>query len=129
MRHIIIDRIIAIQEEVEPRSRSAFEVIIGKKSGYLNTMDKRGSIPSANLIKNIIEIYPQFNLYWIMGLSINKYVKEEKETQKLEKEVIKIVHRITNPKFEKLNNNILILLRREMSDSELNNELKNKEVS
>lgn len=75
MKHIIIDRIIKLQEDVEPRSRAAFEVSIGKQSGYLNTMSKRGSVPSADLIKKIIELHPIYSLEWILGLSDEKFIK------------------------------------------------------
>lgn len=76
MENIIIDRIIELQEEVSPKSRSAFEVNIGKTSGYLAVMKKRGSYPSADLIIEICQKYTEYSVDWILGLSDEKFAKK-----------------------------------------------------
>lgn len=76
MSNIIIDRIIQIQKEVNPNNIAAFEVSIGKKSGYLNIMRKRSSYPSSEVLKNIVDKHPKYSLEWILGISDTKFLNK-----------------------------------------------------
>lgn len=70
----IVDRILEIQKEVTKSQRS-FELSIGKTSGYFNVIRRNKSTPGVDLILKIIEIYPEFNLNWIMTGKGDKYNK------------------------------------------------------
>lgn len=69
----VIDRIIEIQQEEHLHSQRAFELSIGKTSGYLNMTKKRNSIPGIDIINKIIEIYPKYSLYWLVTGKGQKY--------------------------------------------------------
>lgn len=71
----IVNRIIEIQKEVTKSQRS-FELSIGKTSGYLNVIQKNNSTPGVDLILRIIEVYPEYNLNWIMMGEGEKYNKD-----------------------------------------------------
>ena len=71
----IVNRIIEIQKEVTKSQRS-FELSIGKTSGYLNVIQKNNSTPGVDLILRIIEVYPEYNLNWIMTGKGEKYNKD-----------------------------------------------------
>jgi len=70
----IVDRILEIQKEVTKSQRS-FELSIGKTSGYFNVIRRNKSTPGVDLILKIIEIYPEYNLNWIMTGKGEKYNK------------------------------------------------------
>jgi hypothetical protein len=70
----IVDRILEIQKEVTKSQRS-FELSIGKTSGYFNVIRRNKSTPGVDLILKIIEIYPEFNINWIMTGKGDKYNK------------------------------------------------------
>jgi hypothetical protein len=72
----IIDRIIEVQLEEHHHSQRAFELSIGKKSGYLNISKKRQSVPGADVINKIIEVYPKYSLKWLMTGEGNKYAND-----------------------------------------------------
>lgn len=75
-------RILEIQNDVSPHSQRAFEISIGKTSGYLNMMKKNKGKPSVEVVLKIIEVYPKYNLYWIFGLSNEKYIDNDLNTLK-----------------------------------------------
>lgn len=77
----IVNRIIEIQKEVS-RSQRSFELSIGKTSGYLNVIQKNKSTPGVDLILKIIEVYPEYNLNWIMTGEGEKY-NEDVEVNKV----------------------------------------------
>ena len=79
---MIIDRIYQVQHDVSPTSIRAFELSIGKQGGYLNMMKKRNSTPSADLIRKIVEKYPKYSLYWILGLSDDKFLEKNENILK-----------------------------------------------
>ncbi|WP_452596925.1 hypothetical protein [Pontimicrobium sp. MEBiC01747] len=70
----IVDRILEIQKEVTKSQRS-FELSIGKTSGYFNVIRRNKSTPGVDLILKIIEIYPEYNLNWIMTGKGDRYNK------------------------------------------------------
>lgn len=67
------------REVIKDKKISArkFELSIGKTSGYVNMMERRNTFPSSNLIITFCEQYPEYNLYWILGLSDQKYLSKE----------------------------------------------------
>lgn len=138
---MIIDRIIEIQEEVEPKSARSFELSIGKTSGYLNMAKKNNSTPSADVVAKIIETYPEYNLYWIItgeGEKLKRFdesntVNEVSATYLKDKErdflthldnyIKNIVDKAMKPEVESLNKDLLVLFRRVL-DIEKGNSLK-----
>jgi len=62
----IVDRIVHLAK-AKCRSIRAFEISINKKGGYLNTMLKRGSVPGADVIRLIKEVYPDVNVNWLLA--------------------------------------------------------------
>lgn len=63
---LIINRVLEIQQLEHPKSQRAFELSIGKTSGYLNMMKKTSGIPSGAVLCKIIEVYPAYNAYWLL---------------------------------------------------------------
>ena len=78
----ILNRIIQIQKEVSPKSRRAFELSIGKTSGYLNNMRVKNSVPNGNVLSTIIETYPEFSALWLLtgrGEKVQINISESEE--------------------------------------------------
>ena len=61
----IIDRIEEIRDN-ERLSKNKFEAVLGKSSGYFNTIRRNGSIPGSDVLIKISENYPEYNMRWIM---------------------------------------------------------------
>ncbi len=85
----VADRIVKILEDTNLSAR-AFEISIGKTSGYLNMLVKRESSPSTDVIQKIVEVYPQYSLRWIITGMGSMYAKNEnilrEETEKYQRE-------------------------------------------
>lgn len=61
----IVDRLNIIRKEVG-LSKIAFEKSINKSNGYLNSLEKNGRHPSTEVVIDVINIYSEYNLNWIM---------------------------------------------------------------
>ena len=70
----------------EGLSMRAFELSIGKTSGYINMMKRNNGSPSADVLQKIIEIYSKYNLYWILGISNEKFSYEFQKADRIQEE-------------------------------------------
>jgi|SRR5690606_22582161 len=61
-----VDRILEILKDTGLSTRK-FELSIDKTSGYLNSLVKRGSSPSVDVVSKIIEVYPHYSGEWIVS--------------------------------------------------------------
>lgn len=103
-----------MQQELFPRSQRAFELSIGKTSGYLNVLQKRNSIPSAEVVATIILKYPKYSAHWILTGEGSKYVNadqksivnEEKAIYEIEKDKFKILKTFFSEEYNALNNKL-----------------------
>lgn len=76
----IIDRINIIREN-EGLNKSEFERSINKSSGYLNMLEKKKAMPSAEVLIDVTDLYPNYNLKWILkgeGEMLRGHVPEGK---------------------------------------------------
>ena len=61
----IVDRITEIIDDERLNDRR-FEKIIGKSSSYLNSLRKKNTSPSVDVMLTILENFPKYNLHWLM---------------------------------------------------------------
>lgn len=61
----IVDRINLIRER-EELNKSQFERKILKSTGYVNMLEKKSGQPGADVILDIIQAFPNYNLKWLM---------------------------------------------------------------
>lgn len=61
-----VDRIMEILRDTGLSARK-FEISIDKTSGYLNSLTKRNSSPSVDVISKIVEVYPEYSAEWILS--------------------------------------------------------------
>ncbi len=47
-------------------SKAAFEKRIAKSNGYIAGLEKRDGAPGADVILDVIRVFPEYNLIWIM---------------------------------------------------------------
>jgi len=47
-------------------NKSQFERVLGKSSGYINTLTKNESVPGTDVIIKISDNYPEYNLNWVL---------------------------------------------------------------
>lgn len=57
----------------------AFEIDIGKSVGYINTMDKRGGLPGADVLIKIRELHPDIDINWLLTGDGDMYLKRKDE--------------------------------------------------
>src|SRR5690606_40267099 len=60
-----VDRILEVLKDTGLSTRK-FELSIDKTSGYLNSLIKRNSSPSVDVVSKIIEVYPEYSGEWIV---------------------------------------------------------------
>lgn len=73
----------------ECNSVRAFELSIGKKSGYLNMMKKNNGSPSTSVVEDIIRLYPIYNLHWIVTGNGNKFIETLQDSLSEPEEIYK----------------------------------------
>lgn len=61
-----VNRIMEILNDTGLSARQ-FELSIEKTSGYLNSLTKRGSSPSVDVVSKIVEVYPHYSAEWILS--------------------------------------------------------------
>ncbi|WP_416440399.1 hypothetical protein ACH3O9_11150 [Leeuwenhoekiella sp. A16] len=66
LEETIVDRLMSIPKR-EGISKNQLEREIGKTSGYLNVLKKKGSLPGIEVLQNFISIYPKYSLRWILS--------------------------------------------------------------
>lgn len=110
-----VDRILEILKDTGLSARQ-FEISIGKTSGYLNSLVKRGSSPSINVISKIIEVYPQYNGEWIIsgrGSMIHKEKDNPLNTSEITIEAL--LDEKINSKFVQLKEELIYIIRKQQA--------------
>ena len=79
----LIDRIELIANDNE-RSIRAFEMKIGISSGYIYQMKKNKGNIGIDVITNILETYPKYNLEWLITGNGEIYKNEADSPQNIE---------------------------------------------
>lgn len=146
----VVQRMVEIQQE-SGLSQRAFETSINKSSGYLNQLQKNNSMPSIEVVLKILEVYPKYNLNWLITGSGHKLNTEstgfdflpdqvqEKETaykkgdgvnddevlEALRSFIVNVVKEVTDPRFDRINDSLIMLLKRNVKNQL--NDLKNKD--
>ena len=132
--HPVINRILDIADDLGYSTRK-FELSIGKSNGYINGMKNRGGSPTIDVLSDIVETYPQYDLMWLVtGKGAMKkqptsavaepnadYLKDisTEAFEKVFKEfVAKIVKKEVDPRFERMAENIQILMGRAFTAEE-----------
>lgn len=80
----ILDRIENIRK-IKGLNKSQFEKVLGKSTGYVNTLYKNNSIPGTEVIIKISDNYPDINLNWILK-GEGEMLKENGEKNQLQVE-------------------------------------------
>ena len=128
----ILERIAVIQDE-NTDSMRAFELSIGKTSGYIGMMRQRKSSPSSDVLYKILSVYKQYSAEWLlMGIGektkqpdgmvlepTSEYgLSDSKMMKHLEEWVRTIVKSETDSQFEDVNTSIYTLLKRDFAAME-----------
>lgn len=71
-----VDRILEILKDTGLSTRQ-FELSIEKTSGYFNSLTKRGSSPSVDVVSKIVEVYPHYSAEWILSGRGSMYLKTD----------------------------------------------------
>lgn len=61
----ILDRLEKIRE-ANHLNKSQFEKVLGKSTGYINTLRKNGSVPGTDVLIKISDNYPDINFNWLL---------------------------------------------------------------
>lgn len=100
----IVDRIKQIVEQEDISYRS-FETSINKSNGYIKqVLEKKGSLPSVDVILTIIDKYPKYNLQWLMtgkGSMLNSS-EDGEEKRKTPPEEVRLEEMISRKVLEDL---------------------------
>ena len=120
-----------------------FEIKIGKATGYINSLKKRNSFPSSEVILDIVKSFPEYSLNWIMTgkgsmlkteeLSLvedaeSTYVKNSSDLIKsLNSHIIDIVRDEIEEHLKPINEDMVILLKRSMNQSAVKQSKKKEE--
>lgn len=135
----VIERINQIIKDLGFSTRK-FEFSINKSNGYFNQMIKREGSPTVDVLHDIVDKYPQYNINWIltgegqMRVADNMvaeagapYLKASNVEQAITLLIDKVIEEKVNPKFEGVYDSIHRLMKRDMSA--LNNNDENSKSS
>lgn len=109
-------------------SERKFELSINKSNGYINSMRKRNGSPTVDVLHDIVDKYPQYNINWILtgeghmrvvddmvAEHSTPYLKGSNVEQAIVKLIDKVIDEKVTPKFEGVYDSIHRLMKRDMS--------------
>lgn len=141
--HPVISRMLEIADELGMSTRK-FELSIHKSNGYINGMRNRGGAPTVDVLLDIVDTYPQYNIVWLVTgegdkLVNNGYAAEPstdylrtissgKFENVLKEFVLQIVKTEVDPRFKRLAESLQILMKRSFNSNE-SVDVKNKKAN
>ena len=72
----VLDRLEEIRT-AKGLNKSQFEKVLGKSTGYVNTLKKQGSLPSIDVLMRISDNYPEVDLRWLLTGEGEMMISEE----------------------------------------------------
>jgi len=61
----VLDRLDKIRKD-RHLNKSQFEIVLGKSTGYMNTLNKNNSLPGIDVLIKISDNYPEYNMNWVL---------------------------------------------------------------
>ncbi|TXE18587.1 hypothetical protein ES692_05970 [Psychroserpens burtonensis] len=127
----IVERIAHVAHDTRLNDRQ-FEMKIGKSTGYLNSIKKRDSYPSVEVILDIVKCFPKYSLEWLMTGKGEMIVSDRNNMVQefgadyskpandflpaLEKYITAIVEKTIEAPINELNHDLLKLLRIDLNN-------------